>query len=63
MPPLDEQSEIVRRVETLFTFADRLEVGPQDSADEPAAVLLKRLAQSRPAAAPETRKTRLSQPA
>lgn len=25
LPPLDEQSEIVRRVETLFAFADRLE--------------------------------------
>ena len=25
IPPLDEQTEIVRRVETLFAFADRLE--------------------------------------
>ena len=25
LPPLEEQTEIVRRVETLFAFADRLE--------------------------------------
>lgn len=74
-PSLEEQSEIISRVETLFAFADRLEdrlahaqtaVGrmtpallakafrgelvPQDPADEPAAVLLKRMAAQREAA-------------
>ena len=68
VPSLGLQSEIVRRVETLFAFADRLEARlaqaqtavdrltpsllakafrgelvPQDSADEPAAALLRRL--------------------
>jgi type I restriction enzyme S subunit len=75
LPPLPEQTEIVRRVEILFAFADRLEarlatarkqVGQltpallakafrgelvaQDPADEPAAELLKRLADQREAA-------------
>jgi type I restriction enzyme, S subunit len=88
LPPPREQTEIVRRVETLFAFADRLEARltraqtavdrltpsllakafrgelvPQDPADEPAAELLKRLAQSRPAATPKTRKPRQGQPA
>lgn len=72
LPDPMEQHEIVRRVETLFAFADRLEARlataraatdrltpallakafrgelvPQDSNDEPAAELLKRLAASR----------------
>ena len=88
LPPMAEQTEIVRRVESLFAFADRLEARlaraqtavdrltpsllakafrgelvPQDPADEPAAELLKRMAQSRPAAAPKTRKPRQGQPA
>jgi type I restriction enzyme S subunit len=75
LPHLDEQTEIVRRVETLFAFADRLEARlaqaqaaatrltpallakafrgelvPQDPNDEPAAELLRRLAQQAPAA-------------
>jgi type I restriction enzyme, S subunit len=74
VPELDEQTEIVRRVETLFAFADRLEARlaqaqtaatrltpallakafrgelvPQDPNDEPAAELLRRLAQVTPA--------------
>ena len=73
-PPETEQTEIVRRVETLFAFADRLEARlaqaqtaatrltpallakafrgelvPQDPNDEPAAELLRRLAQVTPA--------------
>nr|WP_315847557.1 restriction endonuclease subunit S [uncultured Rhodoferax sp.] len=76
-PPIEEQTEIVRRVETLFAFADRLEVRlaqaqtaatrltpallakafrgelvPQDPNDEPAADLLRRLAQAPAAASP-----------
>jgi type I restriction enzyme S subunit len=72
LPPIEEQQEIVRRVETLFAFADRLEARlttarnaterltpallakafrgelvPQDSSDEPASLLLKRLAENR----------------
>jgi type I restriction enzyme S subunit len=68
-PPLPEQTEIVRRVEALFAFADRIEARlaaaqatvarltpatlakafrgelvPQDPDDEPAAVLLERIA-------------------
>jgi type I restriction enzyme S subunit len=68
-PPIAEQHEIVRRVETLFAFADRLEARittarnaterltpallakafrgelvPQDPNDEPASILLQRLA-------------------
>lgn len=78
LPSLVEQAEIVRRVETLFAFADRLEARlaqahtavdrltpsllakafrgdlvPQDPADEPAAELLKRLAEQRAAVATE----------
>lgn len=74
-PTLAEQTEIVRRVEALFAFADRLEARlaqaqaaatrltpallakafrgelvPQDPNDEPAAELLRRLAQQAPAA-------------
>jgi type I restriction enzyme S subunit len=70
VPPIEEQTEIVRRVETLFAFADRLEARlaqaqtaatrltpallakafrgelvPQDPNDEPAAELLRRLAE------------------
>jgi type I restriction enzyme S subunit len=88
VPEVEEQTQIVRRVDTLFAFADRLEARlaqaqaavdrltpsllakafrgelvPQDPADEPAAELLKRLAQSRPAAAPRNRKPRQGQPA
>lgn len=72
LPPIEEQQEIVRRVEILFAFADRLEARlttarnategltpallakafrgelvPQDSSDEPASLLLKRLAENR----------------
>lgn len=68
LPPRHEQSEIVRRVETLFAFTDRIEARlhtaqaaterltpsllakafrgelvPQDSDDEPASALLRRL--------------------
>lgn len=88
IPPNAELEEIVRRVETLFAFADRLEARlaqaqtavdrltpsllakafrgelvPQDPADEPAAELLKRLAASRAAPAPKTRKSRQAQTA
>ena len=88
LPSKPEQAEIVRRVETLFAFADRLEARlaqaqtavdrmtpsllakafrgelvPQDPADEPAAELLKRLAASRAAPAPKTRKGRQVQTA
>jgi type I restriction enzyme S subunit len=69
LAPLPEQQEIVRRVETLFALADRIEARlaaaqatvvrltpatlakafrgelvPQDPDDEPAAVLLERIA-------------------
>jgi len=69
LPPIPEQKEIVRRVEVLFAFADRIEARlaaaqatvarltpatlakafrgelvPQDPDDEPAAVLLERIA-------------------
>lgn len=72
LPSIEEQREIVLRVETLFAFADRLdaclaraqtaterltpallakafrgELVPQDPTDEPAAELLKRLAEQR----------------
>lgn len=82
LPSLEEQTEIVRRVDLLFAFADRLEarlvsarqqVGQltpallakafrgelvaQDPADEPASVLLQRLASQR-AAAPKGRRGR-----
>jgi len=87
IPPSAELLEVVRRVEALFAFADRLEARlaqaqtavdrltpsllakafrgelvPQDPADEPAAELLKRLAASRTATAPKTRKGRQAQP-
>ena len=86
LPPPAEQAEIVRRVEILFAFADRLEARlakaqaaadrltpallakafrgelvPQDPIDEPAAVLLQRLATSRPAPATKTRWPRADQ--
>lgn len=73
LPPIEVQAEIVRRVETLFAFADRLETRlhaaqaatermtpallakafrgelmPQDSNDEPASELLRRLQQEAP---------------
>jgi type I restriction enzyme S subunit len=73
VPRIAEQAEIVRRVETLFAFADRLETRlhaaqaatermtpallakafrgelvPQDSNDEPASELLRRLQQEAP---------------
>ena len=85
-PSLEEQAEIVRRVDTLFAFADRLEARlakaqaaadrltpallakafrgelvPQDPADEPAAVLLQRLAASRPASVAKARRPRAGQ--
>ena len=72
LPPVSEQHEIVRRVETLFGYADRLEARytaaltrverltpallakafrgelvAQDSADEPAALLLERVQAAR----------------
>ncbi|MES2041012.1 MAG: restriction endonuclease subunit S [Pseudomonadota bacterium] len=71
LPPIEEQQEIVHRVETLFAFADRLEARlstarnaaerltpallakafrgelvPQDPNDEPASLLLQRLAEN-----------------
>jgi restriction endonuclease S subunit len=74
LPPFGEQTEIVRRVETLFAFADRLEARhsaahaqvenltpsllakafrgelvAQDPNDEPASVLLERIASKRTA--------------
>nr|CBA29344.1 hypothetical protein Csp_A11670 [Curvibacter putative symbiont of Hydra magnipapillata] len=77
LPSIEEQTEIVRRVETLFAFADRLEARlaqaqaaatrltpallakafsgelvPQDPNDEPAAELLRRLAQAPATASP-----------
>jgi len=84
LPPSEEQVEIVRRVETLFAYADRLEARytaaraqverlmpallakafrgelvPQDSNDEPASVLLKRIRAKRAAAGEKPpRKTR-----
>jgi type I restriction enzyme S subunit len=86
VPPSKEIEEIVRRVEILFAFADRLEARlakalaaadrltpsllakafrgelvPQDPADEPAAVLLQRLAASRPAPAAKVRRPRAGQ--
>lgn len=82
-PKLQEQAEIVRRVETLFAFADRLEARlktaqaaterltpallakafrgelvPQDPADEPAAELLKRLAEQRSSLPPSRTRNR-----
>jgi type I restriction enzyme, S subunit len=87
VPSIEEQQEIIRRVETLFTFADRLEARykmaraqveqltpallakafcgelvPQDSNDEPAAVLLERILAARVVAKgngakPQRRKT------
>ena len=81
LPPREEQTEIVRRVDLLFAFADRLEARlqaaqtasarltpallakafrgelvPQDPNDEPAAELLKRLAQSKPTTPTKGRK-------
>lgn len=86
VPCQQEQAEIVRRVDTLFAFADRLEARlakaqaaadrltpallakafrgelvPQDPADEPAAVLLQRLAASRPVPAAKARRPRAGQ--
>ncbi len=84
LPSLPEQQEIVRRVEALFAFADRIEARlatarktvdrltpatlakafrgelvPQDPADEPAGVLLERLAASSESAPkPKRRMTR-----
>ena len=74
LPSQKEQDEIVRRIESLFAWADRLETRhaaaraqvdrltpsllakafrgelvPQDSADEPASELLKRLTRQAPA--------------
>lgn len=74
LPPLEEQKEIVRRVEDLFKFADQIEARlqkarsytdkltqsilakafrgelvPQDDADEPASVLLKRIREEKSA--------------
>jgi len=83
VPRIAEQAEIVRRVETLFAFADRLETRlhaaqaatermtpallakafrgelvPQDSNDEPASELLRRLQQEAPST--NTRRRRKS---
>ena len=85
LPPISEQTEIVRRVEALFALADRIEARstaarahaqrlapqllakafrgelvPQDPADEPASVLLARIAAERSTATapPKTRQTR-----
>lgn len=83
IPSQAEQSEIVRRVELLFAFADRLEARlqaaqtatsrltpsllakafrgelvQQDPNDEPAAELLRRLAQTRPESTARGRKPR-----
>ena len=80
LPTLDEQREIVRRVEALFKLADRIEAGynaartqaqrltplllakvfrgellPQDPNDEPADILLKRIATKRATAAAQPR--------
>ncbi|RYH65984.1 MAG: hypothetical protein EON54_05300 [Alcaligenaceae bacterium] len=80
LPPLSEQTEIVRRVEVLFAVADRIEaranaaraqaqrLSPlalakafrgelvqQDPQDEPASVLLQRLAATQPAKAKASR--------
>ncbi|WP_084454946.1 restriction endonuclease subunit S [Comamonas composti] len=83
VPSTEEQTEIVRRVELLFAYADRLEARlqsaqtaanrltpallakafrgelvPQDPDDEPAAELLRRLAESRSSLAAKPRKPR-----
>ena len=83
LPTVPEQTEIVRRVELLFAFADRLEARlqaaqtatsrltpsllakafrgelvPQDPNDEPAAELLRRLAQTKPESTARGRKPR-----
>jgi type I restriction enzyme S subunit len=80
LPPIDEQSEIVRRVEALFKLADRIEARymaaraqaqrltplllakafrgelvQQDPQDEPASVLLERIATTKPAKARTSR--------
>lgn len=80
LPPMDEQAEIVRRVEALFALADciearataartqaqrlsslvlskafRGELVQQDPQDEPASVLLQRLAATQPAKAKPSR--------
>lgn len=80
LPPMDEQAEIVRRVDALFALADRIEaranaartqaqrLSPlvlakafrgelvqQDPQDEPASVLLQRLAATQPAKAKASR--------
>lgn len=85
LPPIEEQAEIVRRVEALFALADQLEARiakaqalterltpallakafrgelvPQDPDDEPASELLRRLRESREAAAKPGRKPKRS---
>ena len=81
LPPVDEQAEIVRRVEALFKLADRIEARyitartqaqgltplllakafrgelvPQDLSDEPASVLLERIAAKRATTATQPRR-------
>ena len=52
VPTLEEQQEIVRRVEALFAKAFRGELVPQDPKDEPASVLLERVKEARSIAQP-----------
>lgn len=86
MPPLAEQSEIVRRVEQFFAFADQMEAKvasaksridhltqsilakafrgellPQDPNDEPASVLLERIAASKFNKSPKSRQLQAHQ--
>lgn len=81
LPSVEEQAEIIRRVESLFAFADRLEARytaaraqvekltpallakafrgelvPQDPNDEPASVLLERIASERAATGAPSRR-------
>jgi type I restriction enzyme S subunit len=81
LPPLEVQTEIVRRVEALFTLADRIEarataarshaqrlsplvlakafrgeLTPQEPSDEPASVLLARIASSNTAVAGKSKR-------
>ncbi len=55
------QTAVNRLTPALLAKACRDELVPQDPADEPAAELLQRLAQNRPAPAAKTRKPRAGQ--